>query len=312
MSNPREQYPELHSILDLVAAQNPLQRKRITAFLATQGDEYWTFAEELSRTLNQSFLRDDAARAEAARSYNRMCMDILREQIRFKKTGVYLLDSAGEANATVYSQDHVMRYYIVGLLLSYLFWPNHYQMFRFFREHLGTRRIARCLEVGVGHGLFTAEVMRRNPGVEVTLVDISQTSLDLAREMLDTFRLDASRVRFVHGDYLTTSLGEGEYDMLIMGEVLEHVNDAPEFLRRARQLIRPDGTIFMSTCANCPAVDHVYHFHNVPEIRSLIAGAALSILDELKLPAEPVPEPQWEKELVTVNYSAILGHGHAA
>jgi 2-polyprenyl-3-methyl-5-hydroxy-6-metoxy-1,4-benzoquinol methylase len=308
----KARYPELHRILDLVASQNPLQRKRIAAFLATQGDEYFQFAEELSATLNRSLLRDDETRTEAARSYNRMCMDILREQIRFKKTGVYLLANAGEANAAVYSQDHVMRYYIVGLLLSYLFWPNHYRMFQHFRRHVADRPVRRCLEVGVGHGLFTAEVLKRHPDAEMTVLDISETSLAVARETLTTFGVDLDRIRFIHGDYLALDLPPGESDLLIMGEVLEHVDDAPEFLRRARQLIAPDGSVYMTTCANCPAVDHVWHFHNVQEIRDLIANAGLDIRSELALPAEPVPEPLWQRELVTINYSSILGHARSS
>ena len=304
----RERYPELHRIMDLVGEQNPLQRRRIAGFVAAQGPEYWEFAEDLSATLNRSLLHDEKTRTEAARSYNRMCMDILREQIRFKKTGVYLLDNAGEANATVYSQDHVMRYYIVGLLLSYLFWPNHYRMFQHFRKHLASREVRRCLEVGVGHGLFTAEVLRRHPGAEITVLDISETSLAVARETLTSFGVDLSRIRFIHDDYLSIDLPPGESDLLIMGEVLEHVDDAPEFLRRARQLIAPDGAVYMTTCANCPAVDHVWHFHNVQEIRDLITQAGLAIESELALPAEPVPEPLWERELVTINYSSVLGH----
>jgi 2-polyprenyl-3-methyl-5-hydroxy-6-metoxy-1,4-benzoquinol methylase len=304
-----EDYPELMKIIHLISAENPLQRKRINAFISRQDVGYWTFAEEMSRTLNSSLLQNDQVRVEAAQSYNRMCMDILREQIRFRKTGVYLLDDAHVAHETVYSQKSVMRYYIVGLLLSYLFWPNHFQMLCFFKDHLLKIQVERCLEVGVGHGLFTVEMMRRFPNSEVTLVDISQTSLELAQEMLTTFHLDSSRVRFVHGDYLKVSLGSGDFDFIIMGEVLEHVNDASGFLTRARQLLRPSGTIFLSTCANCPAVDHIYHFHNVDEIRALIRSVGLSIVRDSALPAEDVPEARWEQDLVTINYSAILSRG---
>ena len=302
----RDAYPEFMRIVDLIAAQNPLQRKRINAFISRQDTDYWTFAEDLSRTLNHSFLRDDQERIEATRSYNRMCMDILREQIRFRKTRVYLLDDARVAHEAVYSQPEVMRYYIVGLLLSYLFWPNHYQMFCFFKDHLVGIQIERCLEVGVGHGLFTAEVMHRFPDLDVTLVDISETSIELAREMLTTFQLNLSRVRFVHSDYLIAPLEGDGFDFIIMGEVLEHVNDAPGFLERARQLLHPGGTVFLSTCVNCPAVDHIYHFHTVDEIRTLIRDAGLSIARDMALPAEDVPEARWQEELVTINYCAIL------
>jgi 2-polyprenyl-3-methyl-5-hydroxy-6-metoxy-1,4-benzoquinol methylase len=305
----REDYPELMKIIHVISAENPLQRKRINAFISRQDVGYWTFAEELSRTLNSSFLRDDQVRVEAARSYNRMCMDILREQIRFRKTGAYLLDDAHVAHETVYSQKNVMRYYIVGLLLSYLFWPNHFQMLSFFKDHLRDIRVERCLEVGVGHGLFTVEMMRRFPNSEVTLVDISETSVELAQEMLTTFDLDSSRVKFVLGDFLTVPLGTVGFDLIIMGEVLEHVNDAPGFLTRARELLRPGGSIFLSTCANCPAVDHIYHFHNVDEIRALIRSVGLSIVRDTALPAEDVPEARWQQELVTINYSSILNLG---
>jgi len=307
MANPavaREQYPGFMRIVDLISRQNPLQKKRIEAFISLQGVEYWTFAEELSRTLNHSFMISDAERAEAARCYNRMCMDILREQIRFKKTGTYLLDDAHQAKASVYSQQEVMRYYMVGLLLSYLFWPNHYQLFRFFRNQASTARITRYLEVGVGHGLFTAEIMRRFPEASVTLVDISETSISMAREMMATFQLDPARAHFVHGDYLTVNLDSEGYDFITMGEVLEHVNDGAGFLKRTRELLRPGGRLYLSTCANCPAIDHIHHFHNVSEIRNLIRNAGLRITRELALPADPMEEDRWEAELVTVNYCA--------
>lgn len=301
--------PEFSRLVDMVSAGNPLQRKRIEAFIAARDDEYWTFVEELSRTLNHSFLASDAAREEAARAYNRMCMDILREQIRFKKTGTYLIDDAPTAYENVYSRDEVMRYYIVGLLLSYVFWPNHYELFRFFRRLLDRRPVRRYLEVGAGHGLFAAEAMRRNPGLEVTIMDISETSIRVAREMLETFQIDPSRVRFIRGDFLQEELqGEG-YDMVVMGEVLEHVNQAPEFMRRARQMLRPGGRVFMTTCANCPAVDHVYRFHNVDEIVSLVRGAGLAVEQDVALPAEDVPRERWEEELVTINYAGVLAAG---
>jgi ubiquinone/menaquinone biosynthesis C-methylase UbiE len=139
----------------------------------------------------------------------------------------------------------------------------------------------------------------------MTVIDISKTSLNLAREMLATFHITSPSVRFTLGDYLKTQINE-KFDFILMGEVLEHVNDAPDFMRRTRQLIQQNGTVFLSTCVNCPAIDHVYHFHNLEEIRVLLQEAGFSILRELALPAEAVSEAMWEEELVTINYCAIL------
>lgn len=307
MSIMMREHPDLSRIIEIIGRQNPLQRKRIEAFLSKQGDEYWVFAESLSRTLNERLLRSQESAEEAARSYNRMCMDFLKEQIRFKRTGKYLIDDAAVARDQVYDRPEVMRYYMVGLLLSYMFWPNHYAMLRFLDQNLEGRTIRKYLEIAPGHGLFAVHAMRRSPGLQGTLVDISPTALVVSKSILEAFDVDTRALRIVEGDFLTTDLADSGFDFISMGEVLEHVNEADVLLSRTAEVLSPDGAIFMTTCANCPALDHVYHFHNVNEIRQLIANAGLRIESELALPSDPFPEEAWERELVTINYCCILG-----
>ena len=55
------QYPELERIAELVSMENPLQRKRIEAFLAQQDTAYFRFAESLSRRLPARFFRQTKA-----------------------------------------------------------------------------------------------------------------------------------------------------------------------------------------------------------------------------------------------------------
>lgn len=301
--------PELQKIIDLIAHENPLQKKRISKFLENQNHEYWEFSEELSRTLNHSFLNDNESRSQAAQAYNKMCMDFLKEQIRFRKTGIYRIDDASLAFQQVYDDPKVMRYYMVGLLISYLFWPNHYELFKFFKDNLpSSDKIKNYLEVGVGHGLFTSNMIRRYPTVDAVAVDISETSILTSREILRTFQIDDKKIKFIHGDYLTVNFQETSFDFIIMGEVLEHVNNAPDFMQRTKELLKKDGVIYLSTCANSPALDHVYHFKSVDEIRNLILISGFEILKDLALPAEDVPEDRWGIELTTINYCAILKH----
>src|SRR5260221_12636219 len=98
------QYPELLRIVELIGSENPLQRKRILNFLAQQNGGYFEFAEELSRKLNHSILCSDTERLTAARAYNHTCMEIFREQIRFRKAGTYLIQDAEVAEQTRYNQ----------------------------------------------------------------------------------------------------------------------------------------------------------------------------------------------------------------
>jgi SAM-dependent methyltransferase len=299
-------FPEVHRYIELIAAENPLQRRAIERFVAAEDERYWRFAESVCARLSARYLRDDAARAGAARAYNDLCRVLNAEQFRFKKTGLYQIGSASAANAEVYSQPKRMREYVMGLLLSHLFWKSHYDMIVFLQEYLAGIRTVRTLEVGVGHGLLLQQVAQRHPEAALTVVDISAASLDLAREIFHAFDLDVARIQFLHSDFLTAQLPEHGYDFIVMAEVLEHVDDPAAFLRRARTFMAPGATMYMATCANCPAPDHVYLFRNVPAIRELVRSAGLEIEREIALPLERVPEEQWEKRRVNVNYGAIL------
>ena len=309
MTVPLTSNKELLKIINLITEKNPLQKKRILNFLQKQNGDYWEFAENLSATLNHSFLNDDTKRLQAANAYNKMCMDFLREQIRFRKTGVYRIDDASYAVEQVYDDINVMRYYMIGLLISYLFWPNHYEFFRFFKSNLPLpTKVNSYLEVGVGHGLFTSTILKSLPNIKATLVDISETSIKTAKEIMKTFQVETEHIEFIHGDYLKTNFADLGFDFIIMGEVLEHVNNAPEFMLRTKSLLNQGGSIYISTCANSPALDHVYHFKSVNEIRNMISEHGFRIIKDLALPAENVPPERWEAELTTINYCALLEH----
>ena len=303
-----EDCPELQNIVQLIAEQNPLQKKRINSFLQSQSSEYFSFAEDLSRTLNRGFLSDQLFRKEAAGSYNKMCMDFLKEQIKFRKTGTYSVLDANIAIEKVYSDIEVMRYYMVGLLLSYMFWPNHYELFRFFKNHLPKQGVSSYLEVGVGHGLFTSNMLQMFPRIDTTIVDISEASIEIAKEIFQTFQIKYYDFNFILGDFLSVPFNSQSFDFIVMGEVLEHVNDAPLFMERTKELLNSDGSVYLSTCANSPALDHVYHFHSIAEIQDLLNSAGFKICSELALPSEDIPPELWKEELITINYCALLKH----
>jgi 2-polyprenyl-3-methyl-5-hydroxy-6-metoxy-1,4-benzoquinol methylase len=298
--------PAFSRVVELIGASNPLQRKRVRAMLRDRDDAYFAFAEDVSRSLATAFMRTTEEARQAAEAYDDLCLEMLREQIRFRKTGVYRLDDAADANDTVYSDPARMRAYLIGLLLTYLFWPNHYALFLLFRDGVGRLQPRRSLEVGAGHGVFTAELLRRHPGVDLTVVDISQSSIEVTREFLDAFDVPREAVTFLLADFMGPDLALGSFDLIVLGEIIEHVNDAGALLRRAAELLTPGGTIFLTTCANCPAADHIYYFGSAEDIRDLVSASGLAVARELVLPAEVVPEDRWQAEKTTVNYGALL------
>lgn len=304
----RDNKHNFEKLTAIIFSKNALQKKRIQKVINQQDERYLTFCESLSKKLLSSLLATDADRQFACDSYLKMCRDFLHAQVRFKQTGKYPVAKASEAKEAVYDNPEVMRYYMLGLLLSYMYWPNHYKLFEFFQECLTALKVKprNYLEIGVGHGLFTNEMLTVFPNIEPTVVDISSTSIAAAGTLLETFGVDSKQVNFVHSDFFDLEQSEQKYDFIIMGEVLEHVNDGHTFMRKARALLNPNGQIFMTTAANSPALDHVLHFHNADEIRSLLESCDLLVEKEIVMAAEEVPEKEWESEMVTLNYGSLL------
>jgi hypothetical protein len=87
---------------------------------------------------------------------------------------------------------------------------------------------------------------------------------------------------------------------------LEHLDDAPGMLRRLHQLLAQDGRLFITTCANCPAIDHVYHFTSVQHIRDTLTQAGLSIVEEVVAPSEDRSEADLERMKIDIAYAALL------
>ena len=72
------------------------------------------------------------------------------------------------------------------------------------------------------------------------------------------------------------------------------------------ELISNNGTIYVSTCVDCPSIDHVYHFKSVNEIEQMLKSSRFEILDSLVLPVEDKPMKEIIKKKITINYCAHI------
>jgi 2-polyprenyl-3-methyl-5-hydroxy-6-metoxy-1,4-benzoquinol methylase len=105
---------------------------------------------------------------------------------------------------------------------------------------------ARVLDVGCGEGRFAVELA--NAGARVVGVDVAQEPLRRARERHPQLDLR-----------LTPPLGEWEledasFDVVWAGEVIEHVAYTAAWLSEARRVLRPGGSLLLSTPAHEPLV----------------------------------------------------------
>jgi SAM-dependent methyltransferase len=108
---------------------------------------------------------------------------------------------------------------------------------------LPLRRGARhVLDLGGGHGWFAAELCRRHPGLEATVLDLPG-SARVGREIIAAAGLSA-RVHFREGDLLdpAADLAErGPQDLVLLFQVLHHLSHAQgvALLRRVRASLAP-------------------------------------------------------------------------
>ena len=91
-----------------------------------------------------------------------------------------------------------------------------------------------------------------------------------------------------------------------MGEVLEHVDEPLKLLNKFEYLLSDAGQGFISTCVDCPTIDHVYHFKSIDQIRDMISDSKLSIYSEKILPVENLPMEEIIEKKITINYCAIV------
>ena len=90
----------------------------------------------------------------------------------------------------------------------------------------------RVLDVGSGKGELAHDLVVRS-GAEVVGIDFDPAHLAFAR---DRFRHE--RLRFVAGDVLE-EVPEGHFDVIVLSNVLEHVDQRVELLRRLVEAVQP-------------------------------------------------------------------------
>jgi SAM-dependent methyltransferase len=105
------------------------------------------------------------------------------------------------------------------------------------------------LDVGCGHGLYTADLVRR--GATLAGCDLHRPSLAAARETAGGLGLE-DQVMFLVADAAELPLTAGHFDLVVCNCVLEHIQDDLGALEAMVRVLRPGGSLFLT-------VDHADH-----------------------------------------------------
>src|SRR5262249_2330056 len=154
---------------------------------------------------------------------------------------------------------------------------------------------------GPGHGWLALQQLKANRANRLIAIDISPHSVEYTRAVLQAAGVDQTRYDIRQVKAEEGLKGLGAFDRIVMAEVIEHLATPQQVLSDALPHAHRDTLFFITTVVNIEAVDHIYLFRELQEVRQLLESCKLTIVDELDLPLKlnlPMPKPAYEVALI--------------
>jgi len=116
-----------------------------------------------------------------------------------------------------------------------------------------TSHAAHLLEVGCGGGNYTLKLLERMPGLNVTLVDLTQAMLDLA---VPRVRAKATgSVEAICADIRDLDFGKDRFDIVLASAVLHHLRTDDEWravFQALHDALKPGGSFWIFDIVESP------------------------------------------------------------
>jgi len=293
----------VRAIVAAILEKNPLHRDFMRAALDNiRAEELEHLSKYLAfcggRGLSNKYLAD---------CYMTIVGDTIREQIYFQRNKRYRHSTFAEVAQSVYFDREYMSRYMYGLALTSFLWPNHLAMFRFFRETLPKDKKGSYVEIGPGHGYFFTNAIQTAAYDHFLGVDISETSIKQTEALIQHFSGRQTTFELRCLDFLQSGLPESAFDAVVMGEVLEHVERPELFMQQIARIAKEGAHIFITTCINAPAVDHICLFKHPEELERLFDDCGLRIQRQLICPYEGTTLEDSLARRLAINVAYVLG-----
>ncbi len=293
----------LLELTSIICSQNKLQKKNIS------------FALKLLNTYEKNQFNDYICDCNSmgvdlkylANAYNKICRDIFIEQLFFNKNKKYRYSKLEEVSNNVYSNSEYMILYMYGLAITTFLWPQHIYIHRFFKKELPMNKKGKYLEIGPGHGVYFAEALKKTSFSYFVGVDLSETSANLTKSILKNDKYCCSKnYEIIIADFLKFR-NHQKYDAIIMSEVLEHIEEPQKILQKIAKTANNDAFIFITTCINTPAIDHINLYRNISELKDEINSSGLAIKKLFQTPYYRFSINESIKQGLPINVAMVLG-----
>ncbi len=240
-----------------------------------------------------------------AESYKTILLDILRETVYFNEHQEYRYSTFEEVANSVYYNDTYMSLYMHGLLITLFFWPNHLKLYRFFQKTIPKNKKGNYLEIGPGHGYFFLTAVKSTDYDHFIGIDLSDTSIQQTNNLIQD-QYPEKNVQLYCVDFFEYAAPEASFDAIVLGEILEHVENPQGFLKKVASLAKKEAYIFVSTCINAPAIDHIYQFKNEEQLNKMFRNCGLEIKEQCILPYIEKTLDECRAHALVINVGYIL------
>jgi ubiquinone/menaquinone biosynthesis C-methylase UbiE len=128
-------------------------------------------------------------------------------------------------------------------------------------SRLYLKQSTNVLELGCGPGYYSADVAQNIPNGKLTLVDIQQEMLDMAKQRLDS--LSITNIIYVQADATALPFENDTFDVVYLAAVIGEVPDKETCIREMHRVLRVGGLLSVTEQCRDP------HFIPVSEMKSL-------------------------------------------
>ncbi len=149
---------------------------------------------------------------------------------------------------------------------SFVEHPRFREIATYIHKHL--KDGARVIDYGCAHGMFTNYLGKMFPKIDFVGIDVSPAAIKCAQAKKVEMALN--NVHYILNDWLdSTGWSEHKCDLIILGEILEHVPDPVEFMRVVKKVVDSAHVIIttpigpweeMSYEKEFPKRYHLHHF----------------------------------------------------
>jgi len=295
------------TLLGIISERNPTHQKhldsvlpRITQEELDRLEKYLVFCVQQDLTLE--YLAD---------CYLVLVADAVNELMYFTRHGEYRYSTFEEVANLVYFNEEYMNQYMHGLAISLIFWTSHLETHRFFNKVLPRDHRGDYLEIGPGHGTFLMTAMQESAYDQFRGIDISETSIAQTKAILGHFIPESDRnCALIVQDFFASDMPKNSFDAIVMGEVLEHVENPKPFLDKIYELAKDDAFVFITTCVNAPQLDHIYLFRTLDEVADMLHRANFEIKDLKPIPYEGKTLEECVTQQLPINVAYVLTKRH--